>query len=170
MKKSLIIISAVAILGILAVYAVPLSAKKTTTTSVALSAAPPVSTATAQTAASPTTATSTASSTSSAQTMNSSSVMNTLKDGTYVGSSSSNPYGDTQIKLIISGGKITDIAATSYPSTDRHSLQISQFAIPQLKKEVLAAQSANIDSISGASYTSQSYAESIQAALNQAKA
>jgi len=174
MKKSLLIISAVAILGVLAVYAAPLSAKKSTTTSIKSTPNDSMSSQVANTTsaipASPTTAEDPSPPVSSSTAMQNQTLVNALKDGSYMGSSSSNPYGDIQVKIIISGGKITDIVAVSYPSSNRHSFQISNFAIPQLKQEVLTAQSAYIDSISGASYTSQSYAESIQAALNQAKA
>jgi uncharacterized protein with FMN-binding domain len=166
MKKSLLIISAVAILGILAVYTVPLTAKGNLTSSTTTN---PVATA-ATTSTSSTAAQVATQSSTSTSTMNSTSMMSSLKDGSYTGTSSSNQFGDVQIKLTISGGKITDVAAVSYPSADRHSLQISQYAIPQLKQEVLAAQSASIDSVSGASYTSQSYVESLQSAINQAKA
>jgi uncharacterized protein with FMN-binding domain len=162
MKKSLLIISAVAILGIMAVYAVPLTTKNnlSANTAATTTAASTVASATQMT---PTTSATTTSTTPQAST-------SSLKDGSYTGTSSANQFGDVQIKLTISGGKITDVAALNYPSADRHSLQISKYAIPQLKQEVLIAQSASINSVSGASYTSQSYVESLQSAINQAKA
>ena len=159
MKKSLLIIGAVAILGMLAVYAVPLS-KNNSASIVSSNSASTSTTAETQTpSVQPTNSDNTVSASSS----------NSLKDGSFTGTSSSNEFGAVQIKLTISGGKITDVTALDYPASDRHSLEISQYAIPQLKQEVLAAQSAHIDYISGASYTSQSYIESLQSAINQAK-
>lgn len=166
MKKSLLIISTVAILGILAVYAIPLTAKNNNTSA----ATSTTSTNTSTSVSTPTTTSTSSSTPTQSQTAATANTSSAYKDDSFTGSSSSNQFGDVQIKLTISGGKITDITALSYPSSDRRSLQISQYAIPQLKQEVLAAQSANIDSVSGASYTSQSYVESLQSAINQAKA
>lgn len=161
MKKSLVIIATVAILGILAVYAIPLSSKSTSPTSVSASVITTSTTETSQQAP-PSTAIQLPTSTQSSN--------NALKDGTYTGISASNQFGDVQLKLTISGGKITDISALDFPASDHRSLQISQFSIPELTQEALTAQSANIDSVSGASYTSQSYVESLQSAINKAKA
>jgi uncharacterized protein with FMN-binding domain len=59
------------------------------------------------------------------------------------------------------------VTAIQLPQSDAKSAQISQYAAPQLRNEVLAAQSAKIDGVSGASYTSQSYDTSLQSALDQ---
>ena len=56
------------------------------------------------------------------------------------------------------------------PSTDRHSSQISQYALPTLISETLQAQSAQISSVSGATFTSQGYLSSLQSALDQVAA
>jgi uncharacterized protein with FMN-binding domain len=80
-----------------------------------------------------------------------------------------NRYGDVQVQLTLAGGKITDVKALQLPVDRQRSAEISQIAGPMLRTEVLQVQSANIDIISGATYTSQSYAQSVQAALDQAR-
>ena len=77
-------------------------------------------------------------------------------------------YGIVQVKVRMTGSRITDITATSLPRGGRSS-DISQFAAPQLRREALTAQSAHIDSVSGASYTSAGYATSLQSALDQSR-
>jgi uncharacterized protein with FMN-binding domain len=78
-----------------------------------------------------------------------------------------NQYGAVQVKVTVSGGKIKQVTALQLPQSDAKSAQISQYAAPQLQSEALAAQSAQIDGVSGASYTSQSYATSLQSALDK---
>jgi uncharacterized protein with FMN-binding domain len=92
----------------------------------------------------------------------------TYRDGQYTGQDFPNQFGDTQVKVTISGGRITDVQALQLPYDRRRSLEISQYAAPQLHDEVLQAQSAQIDSLSGATYTSDAYAQSVQSALDQA--
>jgi uncharacterized protein with FMN-binding domain len=79
-------------------------------------------------------------------------------------------FGMVAVRLTIVNGKITAATAVSYPNNDRHSAQISSFAIPVLNSEVLAAQGGQIDAVSGATITSNAYAQSLQSALDQAKA
>jgi uncharacterized protein with FMN-binding domain len=83
------------------------------------------------------------------------------------GADAPNKYGDVQVQVTTSGGRITRVAALRLPSSDGRSLQISSFAGPQLAQQALAAQSANIDGVSGATYTSESYRTSLQSALDQ---
>ncbi|MEA2668738.1 MAG: hypothetical protein QOJ33_1672 [Chloroflexota bacterium] len=92
----------------------------------------------------------------------------TYKDGTYTGQDFQNQFGDTQVKVTISGGRITNVQALQLPYDRQRSAEISQYAAPQLHDEVLQAQSAQIDSLSGATYTSDAYAQSVQSALDQA--
>ena len=92
----------------------------------------------------------------------------TYKDGQYTGQDFQNQFGDTQVKVTISGGRITDVQALQLPYDRQRSAEISQYAAPQLHDEVLQAQSAQIDTLSGATYTSDSYARSVQSALDQA--
>jgi uncharacterized protein with FMN-binding domain len=76
-------------------------------------------------------------------------------------------FGDIQVEAVVAGGKVTDIVALQLP-TGRRSGQISSYAEPILHQEALSAQSASIDLVSGATYTSDAYARSLQAALDQA--
>ncbi len=76
-------------------------------------------------------------------------------------------YGLVQVKVTMTGKKITDVTPLSLPRGGR-SGDISQYAAPQLRREALSAQSAHIDTVSGASYTSAGYASSLQSALDQA--
>jgi uncharacterized protein with FMN-binding domain len=66
-----------------------------------------------------------------------------------------------------SNGRITDVQMASLQETDSRSVEIDDQAIPQLRQEVLTAQNANIDGVSGATFTSQAYATSVQSALDQ---
>jgi uncharacterized protein with FMN-binding domain len=69
----------------------------------------------------------------------------------------------------MTGGKITDVTALQLPSQGRSGF-ISQSVAPILQGEAISAQSASIDTVSGATYTSQAYAQSLQSALDQAHA
>ncbi len=80
----------------------------------------------------------------------------------------SNQYGDVQVRITVANGKLTDVEALRLPQDHERSVRISDYSAPQLRLEALDAQSANIDVISGATYTSDSYAQSLQAALDQA--
>jgi uncharacterized protein with FMN-binding domain len=86
---------------------------------------------------------------------------------TATGAVAQNQYGNVQVRVTVAGGKITQVTALQLPQSDPKSAEISQYAAPQLQSEVLAAQSAKIDGVSGASYTSQSYDTSLQSALDQ---
>jgi uncharacterized protein with FMN-binding domain len=79
-----------------------------------------------------------------------------------------NDYGDVQVRVTLNGSKIVDVQALQLPSDRSRSVQISHAAGPILRREALQAQSANIDLVSGATYTSESYAESLQGALDKA--
>jgi uncharacterized protein with FMN-binding domain len=79
-------------------------------------------------------------------------------------------FGTVQVRLTVTGGKITAVTEVQYPQNDPRSSQISEFAIPTLRAETLKAQGAGIDVVSGATYTSEAYAKSVQAALDAAKA
>jgi uncharacterized protein with FMN-binding domain len=89
-------------------------------------------------------------------------------NGTFTGSDFPNRFGDVQVRVVISNGRITDVQAVQLPTDRAESAYISQQAGPWLRTEALQAQSANIDIISGATYTSQSYAQSLESALQQA--
>ena len=86
---------------------------------------------------------------------------------TYDGSVVNTRYGPVQVEITVSGGKITAVTAIELPSGGR-SGAISSYVEPILSSEALSAQSASIDLVSGATYTSEAYARSLQAALDQA--
>ncbi len=92
----------------------------------------------------------------------------TYKDGTYAGASEDTPYGTVQIAVVISGGKITDVNFLQMPFDQGHSQEVTSVASPLLKQTTLSHQSANIDFVSGATTTSEAYAQSLQAALDHA--
>ena len=77
-------------------------------------------------------------------------------------------WGPVQVQVSISGGRITDVRALTYPSGNGHDTAINAYALPQLRQEVLDAQSAQIDAVSGATVTSDGYRRSLQAALDAA--
>lgn len=89
-------------------------------------------------------------------------------DGTYTGGTIRTVYGDVQVRVVISGQKITDIQALTLPRDRARSAAISQYSAPILRSEAIRAQSANIDIVSGATYTSIAYARSLDSALKQA--
>ncbi|HEY4225830.1 MAG TPA: FMN-binding protein [Pseudolysinimonas sp.] len=91
-----------------------------------------------------------------------------LKDGTYTGTSEQTRFGDVQVQVTISGGKITDVAAVHLTDEGGRSVQISNYAAPILRKEVLASQSAKVSNVGGATYTTDGYLQSVQSALDQA--
>ncbi|MBV9349412.1 MAG: FMN-binding protein [Patescibacteria group bacterium] len=91
-------------------------------------------------------------------------------DGTYTGSAADAYYGTVQVRASISAGRITDISFLQYPNDRSESLYISQQAMPILKSEAIQAQSANVDTVSGASDTSAAFRESLASALASAKA
>jgi FMN-binding domain len=76
-------------------------------------------------------------------------------------------YGPVQIQLIKRSGKIVKVAVLVQPTNTLHDVQIGEFAFPKLISETLAAQDAKIDAVSGASYTSAGYIQSLQSALDK---
>lgn len=92
-----------------------------------------------------------------------------LKNGTYTGQSADTQYGPVQVKITVSGGKITAVDVPVYPTESFRDQEINQQAVPQLVSETLSAQSANIQMVSGATFTSGGYEQSLQSALDEAK-
>jgi len=92
------------------------------------------------------------------------------KDGTYDGQDVPNEFGDVQVRVVIKNGRISDVQALQLPSDRERSALISEQAGPLLHDEVIQAQSAQIDVIGGATFTSDSYAQSVQSALDKAHA
>jgi len=93
-----------------------------------------------------------------------------LVDGTIDGTAVATRWGTVQVQVTISGGAITDVTALQLPSGDHHSADISSRVEPVLRSSALAVQSADIDVVSGATSTSIAYAQSLQAALDAARA
>ncbi len=92
------------------------------------------------------------------------------KDGTFTGDTVDTQYGPVQVRVTVSGGKITKAEALQQPKGGQ-SDQISGNAIPKLNQEaVTAGLDGSIDAISGASYTSAGYGKSLQSALDKASA
>ena len=88
--------------------------------------------------------------------------------GTFDGNTASTRWGPVQVRLVVKDGKIVDASALQFPSGDSRSRSISQQAIPYLVQETLAAQSAQISGVGGASYTSNGWYQSLQSALKKA--
>lgn len=151
MRKTIIILIAVTLLGIIAAYEVPAGGKKQTANTA-------VQTSTSS------------SSTSAAIPAKNQTTSSSLKNGTYAGTTSTNPYDEIQVAITVSGGKITAITTPVLVGESNHSDEINGYAVPQLTQQALTSQSAHIDGVSGASYTTQSYIESLQSAIDQAKA
>ncbi len=91
------------------------------------------------------------------------------KDGTYTGPVTDAFYGNVQVQVVISGGKITDVKWLQYPTGGGHTDEVSSQVMPVLTQEVIAKQSAAVDSISGATNTTGAFQQSLQQALQQAK-
>jgi uncharacterized protein with FMN-binding domain len=91
------------------------------------------------------------------------------KDGQYTGDSADAYYGFIQVKVTISGGKIADVVFLDYPQDRRTSIEINSQAMPYLKQEAIAAQSAQVDIVSGATDSSRAVVKSLQSALNKAR-
>lgn len=88
--------------------------------------------------------------------------------GTYTGTAVETRFGTVQVQVTIKAGAITDVTALHLTDQEQRSVQISARAAPLLRSEVLSAQSANVQTIGGATYTSEAYLTSLQAALDAA--
>src|SRR5512139_1648706 len=89
---------------------------------------------------------------------------------TVTGVAAETRYGPVQLQVVFSGAKITKINVLDYPTESGRDRQINSYALPILNQEAMTAQSAQIDVVSGATYTSDGYAESLQSAIDKAKA
>src|SRR4051794_11182562 len=87
---------------------------------------------------------------------------------TYTGDAAMTRYGPVQVQVTVKNGAVTSVAATDYPTSDPRDAQINSYAIPQLNSEAASAGNANIDMVSGATYTSEGYQSSLQSALDKA--
>jgi uncharacterized protein with FMN-binding domain len=89
---------------------------------------------------------------------------------TVTGAVANTQHGPMQVQLVLTGKRITKVNVLQRTDDGQESNQIDSFAIPKLTSETLTAQSARIDAVSGATYTSQGYIQSLQSALDQAMA
>ncbi|MFF6989701.1 FMN-binding protein [Streptomyces sp. NPDC010273] len=87
---------------------------------------------------------------------------------TVTGETAQTRWGPVQVKITLTNGRITDVSAVQSPSDNPRDQEINSYALPELRREVLAAQSAKIDTVSGATYTSDGYRQSLQSALDSA--
>lgn len=88
--------------------------------------------------------------------------------GTFTGAAADTQFGPVQVRITVAGGKVTGVTAVDYPNNSPRDAEINAYAIPALNAEAVAAGSARIDMISGATYTSEGYISSLQSALSKA--
>lgn len=88
--------------------------------------------------------------------------------GTFTGDAADTQYGPVQVQITVSGGRITAAQALQVPQESNRDVRINSAAVPILNQEALTAQSAQIDTVSGATYTSEGYAQSLQSAIDAA--
>ena len=87
---------------------------------------------------------------------------------TYTGDVADTRWGPVQVQITVQGGKITKSTAVQYPQSNGRDAQINGYALPVLDQEVVQQQTAGIDSVSGATVTSDGYLQSLQSAIDQA--
>jgi uncharacterized protein with FMN-binding domain len=87
--------------------------------------------------------------------------------GTATGEAIATQYGNAQVRVTVKAGKIVTLEALQLQGNDPHSVQISSSAAPVLQQEILAKQTAAVDAVSGATFTSASYMQSVQSALDK---
>jgi len=86
--------------------------------------------------------------------------------GTATGRPAPTRYGPVQVRVTLSGGHITDVTVLAHPDDNPRDRRINAYALPRLTRETLTAQSARVDTVSGATYTSAGYRRSLQSALD----
>jgi uncharacterized protein with FMN-binding domain len=91
------------------------------------------------------------------------------RDGTYTGDASNTIYGVVQVKVIVKNGQLADVQYLQYPNDRENSLKLSQKAMSVLKQEAITLQSASVDTVSGATQTTDGFRSSLASALAQAK-
>ncbi len=87
---------------------------------------------------------------------------------TVIGDAISTRFGDVQVQITVADGKITKSVVTQVPWNDRRDQEINGYAVPILNEETVSAQSASIDMVSGATFTSDGYIQSLQSAIDRA--
>jgi major membrane immunogen (membrane-anchored lipoprotein) len=92
----------------------------------------------------------------------------TTRTTTVTGDVVQTQWGPVQVQLAVHGGTITAVKVLQYPNGNPRDVEIANYSLPILIKETTQSQSAQIDMVSGATYTSQGYLQSLQSALDQA--
>jgi uncharacterized protein with FMN-binding domain len=146
MRKGLVIIFTVALLGLVGAYNSKNDANARPSAHPATSNARPASTN---------------------QSQNTTTTGSHFKDGSYKGSAAETPYGTVQVSVTISGGKISDVHFIQMPNDQRHSREVTRDSEPLLLQSTLAKQRADVDFVTGATSTVYGYRESLQAALDK---
>jgi uncharacterized protein with FMN-binding domain len=88
---------------------------------------------------------------------------------TVTGNAIDTRFGPVQVRITLTGGRLTKVDVLQYPSESGRDREINAYALPELNQEAIAAGSATIDAVSGATYTSEGYTRSLQSALDQAE-
>jgi uncharacterized protein with FMN-binding domain len=91
-----------------------------------------------------------------------------FKNGSYTGAAADAQWGNIQVKITIQNGRLTNVQFLQYPNHRDRSVEINNYAMPQLSSEAIQAQSAQVDVISGATDTSEAFIQSLGDALSQA--
>jgi uncharacterized protein with FMN-binding domain len=94
----------------------------------------------------------------------------TTSDGgnTVDGEVASTRWGSVQVRLTVVDGRITEVQAIQYPNGNREDQRINAYALPILREETLSAQNASINTVSGATVTSEGFIRSLQSAVSAA--
>jgi uncharacterized protein with FMN-binding domain len=132
-------------------------------TSTPSASASPTPSSSAPASASSPAASSSASSSGSASSSSASSAATTV-----TGNAVQTMYGPVEVQVTVKNGKVTAAKAIEYPDQDPRDAQINSYAIPALNSEAVSASSARIDTVSGATFTSNGYISSLQSALDKA--
>lgn len=90
------------------------------------------------------------------------------KNGSYTGAAADAQWGNIQVKITIQNGRLTNVQFLQYPNHRDRSVEINNYAMPQLTSEAIQAQKARVDLISGATDTSEAFVQSLGDALSQA--
>jgi uncharacterized protein with FMN-binding domain len=94
---------------------------------------------------------------------------NRMMDGSYLGAVVTNPFGPVQVRVDVRGGRLVDVVAVRLPTAAARGIEIGMRAAPALREQALERQSADLDTVSGATYTSDGYRRSLQSALDAAR-
>jgi len=152
MRKTVVVILAIAIIGALGAYAKAHDSSNTVTPRMTASAGSSVM----------------SSQTDAANPMGQSGSHMMYKDGIYTGDNEDTAYGPVQVAAVISGGQITDVRFFRVPDDLERTQEVTAYSKPLLKQATLDKQSAHIDFVSGATQTTEGYQQSLQSALDQA--